>query len=621
MKYRFMISVDGGVTYDIPADPSGVPENLVEWERDTSNGRASKRMVIGGPLTFSGTQFRYFENLDVDGAHCEPIYIQIQLRCRAAWRVLWTGRFPKGGGSWDLDKCTWVITPDPIDRFTCLEEGWEIKQNILQVGPVDAAALNLPSLEFGACITVGLSTVNCSEFYDGIGYVNEWLPGHAQIEDANGDSYQLNIFWRERITTECVAGVPVPPPGSGWVLLTDDCASSGTATYIRQTAAVWGFGDAVRGTIVLGVPTPPDSDCLYQYIGTIDESTVDPFDLTLGPVPFFICLSAATGTELNRARPFDDIMAYLVDKLDCDIVGVRSDFFEINAPGDAPGFVAGENYVTGATNQVSALMFLQKSDAVDPGAAEPAVIGEISMKELLRVIGTMFQVLWDIDADGYLRLEHYSYFYTQPGIDTASYDTVERRAFASLNGEIPRVERASASEAQGRDFVGLDIKYSGPCVSSGSQKEIEYGIGEVMTDINMILSDPTSVSRKGFVILATAYDGSVYNAILDTGAITGNFTTNAPLSWANLQRDYWTWNRYLPSANMNGVDTVFDGFRANVQQQPMTVKCFDCEALAFDGDQTVATRLGEHFGDIRGQVEKASLDRSGNLKLTLRYSR
>jgi hypothetical protein len=44
------------------------------------------------------------------------------------------------------------------------------------------------------------------------------------------------IYAREKVTTNCVAGLPVPPSGTGWVLLSNDCSTTNTATYVRQSA-------------------------------------------------------------------------------------------------------------------------------------------------------------------------------------------------------------------------------------------------------------------------------------------------------------------------------------------------------------------------------------------------
>ena len=87
---------------------------------------------------------------------------------------------------------------------------------------------------------------------------------------------------------------------------------------------------------------------------------------------------------------------------------VVSDFFEWSPIGDTPGYVAGQNYVTGETNQVDHLVILQKSDAIDPTASNPATIGEITLKEMLQFMVETFRVYWIIDDDGNLRLEHIS---------------------------------------------------------------------------------------------------------------------------------------------------------------------------------------------------------------------
>jgi hypothetical protein len=43
------------------------------------------------------------------------------------------------------------------------------------------------------------------------------------------------IYAREKATTACVGGLPVPPLGAGWVLLSNDCGTTNTATYVRES--------------------------------------------------------------------------------------------------------------------------------------------------------------------------------------------------------------------------------------------------------------------------------------------------------------------------------------------------------------------------------------------------
>jgi hypothetical protein len=227
---------------------------------------------------------------------------------------------------------------------------------------------------------------------------------------------------------------------------------------------------------------------------------------------------------------------------------------------------------------------------------------------------------WDIDDDGYVRLEHWSYWVFAVGIDLLTSERPnEPLVYEAIGDEIPRIERAKWMDAQGRDFVGKDLIYDSPCVPDGSENVKEWSPGRITTDVSFIDTDPDAISKDGFVVLATTLVAGVYQTIIDTGAITGNFTSNAPMSWANLERDFWTYDRYLPTGNMNGVDTVFDAYLPNVKQEPVSITMC-CDVFGFDPKDRVngvlARRLGTH-----AYVESASLDLfNQRLTIVLRYA-
>ena len=631
MTIRFLISTDGGATFPTVVTPAGVPQQLIEWSTNQSNGRASKRMAMAGPLVFSAKDdYQLLKALEGSEGVCGPVHVRIEMRCGGSWQPLWSGYYPAGGGGWDLDKCLFTIQPDPYDRFTCLEENWEVKQNILNTPAHTLNTVALPAgFEVFATQWPGLASPPADYGWLQVDTQSLTFPSGMGVCSGSSTSYQ--IYWRETVFTDCVNGVPVAPAGSGWVQLSPgepqynpqapDCASENRTKWARQPLLTWPWPNdpivigppATSGNPILE-PTSPSCEAWFRF-GIL--TCVGGFSAGL-----FLCLNDADEvTSIDTARRWIDVLQHLVDKSGCGVAGIRSDFFEWDPVGDAPGYASGINYVTGRANQVDQLIILEKSDAVDPDATQAATREELTLKDALRHMFTMFRVLWDIDDDGYLRIEHYSYWFTQPGVNVSDYTNIERRVYASLNDEVPRIERATYKEALGGDFVGKDIVYSGPCVKSGSDKEVEYGVGDIVADLSMILSDPSSVSRRGIVMVATTFNGSSYDTIMDIGAITNTPTTNAPLSWANLQRDFWTWDRYLSSGNMNGEDVTFDGFRPNVQQEAITLRCFGCDALDFQSDRTIGTRLGEAFGGVRGQVEKATLDRSGNLSLVLKYAR
>ena len=628
MTYRWMVSEDGGATFARQVTPSGVTNPLFEWSKENGSARAGKRLKLASSLTFSAKDdYQYLKGRKDATGECEPIPIRFELKCSGVWEVLWTGRFAAGGGRWDLRKCLFTIKPQADDRFTCILERQDIKTNLMNAGVVTVRVATIPSLEFGTCTTIGTTPTPidaCEEFYGVPGsvlgpLVNGW--DNATTSQAAPGPSQVNFYWREYTSTECVDDTPVPPIGSGWELITDNCSTDGTAVYARQPVISWPFDEPTPGTVVDGVNIPPDDTCSWVFMGM--GGVEDPFDPeTTHPLPYYVCVQSAETQDLTRGRTLESCLELLVDRMGCGIAGIRSDFFGINPVGDAPGYVAGLNYVTGQATQTEGLVLFQKTDVIDPDAAQPAIRGEMTFKEMMVLLGLLYQVLWDIDDEGYLRIEHYVYWNSQLGLDlTTTNEVVESLIYDALNDEVPNVERATFEEAQGSDFIGKGIVYSGPCVTAiGESGEIEYTAKAVTTDVNMILSDPTSVSRKGFVLIACTYNGSEYDAIIDQGAITGDFIANAPLSWANLQRDFWTWNRYLPTGNMNGQDVTFDGFRPTKEQEEITVKCHGCGVLQFSADQLVRSTLGDqHFG-VDGTVEKATFDTSGNLRMSLRYS-
>jgi hypothetical protein len=319
-----------------------------------------------------------------------------------------------------------------------------------------------------------------------------------------------------------------------------------------------------------------------------------------------------------------EAMNYLLEKTGCEIGDAYSDFFEWNAIGDAVGYAVGVNYVTGETNQMNHLFIVQKSDAIDPTATNPATIGEMTLKELLSLFATAFRVFWKIDELGRFRVEHWSFWTTPVGLNVATYatdDKSEPMAYIHLKADIPRYERPKWAQAQGADFIGVDIEYSGPCVSTEGESDVkEYNVGQFMTDISFIGTDPDAIGKDGFVILATSFVDPDYWTILDTGALTGTLNTNAPLSWANLERDFWQHDRFLPTGTMNRALTEFLGFVPNIEQRNVFLK-FCCDYVNFDSSKRVATKLGFKLGSINAFVRRAEFDEATDgLTLTLRYA-
>lgn len=595
-------------------------------EEDLSVGCIGKRRKLNSDIVFSGADFDYFRSIERDATRrCEELTIRRQWRCNGVWKTIWTGTFSTGSGEWDFDKCEFTVRPDVLDEYTCIMRAMNKKVNVMQVAPVDAEAVIIPSLEFGICIP-GLPN-ECPDILDtdGVTPINEYQTANCQIvTSACPTGYTLCIYWRERQRTFCVAGVAVSPIGAGWTILEDNCAVDGTAVYVRNSTIPWTFGDATIVENASPNPTPPNDSCAWVYLGTVDiEVEVDPFCPGIFQ-HFYICLTSGAAIEYTRARPLQEIADYFLDIAGCTPTEMVSDFLEWNPPGDAPGYAVGINYVTGGANQHNAIVVLQNSDALDPAATNPATLGEMTLKEFFALLTTSMRLFWKIDALGRLRVEHWSFWTTPVGLSVATYatdDKSEPLSYAHLKSDIPRYERPKWAHAQGSDFVGADIEYSGPCVSTEGDNDVrEYNAGQFTTDLAYIDSDPDAIGKQGFTLLATTFDGLVYNTILDHGALSGNFLTNAPMSWANLERDFWQHDRFLPTGTMNREATEFLGFVPNIEQRNVFLK-FCCDYVDFDSSERVQTRLGIKLGNINAFVRRAEFDEATDgLTLTLRYA-
>jgi hypothetical protein len=638
MKYRFVISSDGGSTYDIPVSPSP-PGTLIRWNKDATSARSGKRMELGGELRFTGLDFTVLKELRRSNGSCFPVYVRLDLQC-GGWKPLWHGRFHVGGGTWDYRKCSVSVKPKPVDRYSCILDNQDRKVNLLLAGVTTARALRLPpNVEFAMCTSI---LEGCSDIYrsnHGWSVAKTWTP-------FPGVTYRL--YWRERLIMPCLPhpseafDIPATPAGSGWQLIANacnpsspdiECLEPGTALYVRPITEPYTFGDPVQGTFDPDTGHVPPAGCgAALFVGRGYGSAGNPGCSSYpndiqpggGEGSWFICLENGANQALTRCRTLKDCLGLLLSRMGCETAGVRSDFFGINPPGDAPGYTPGLNYVTGRPTETEHILLLDKTDAISPTASQPAMRAEMSFKELMKTLGTMYQVQWDIDADGFLRIEHCSYWNNPIGLDLTQVDSddlVEPHIHTDKSAEVPRVERATFLDAQGVDFSGMEIKYEGACVTDQENGGVvEYNLNDITTDISMILNEPTAVSRKGFVLLACRENAGGLDVIVSSGAITDSPVVNAPMSWANLQRDFWTWNRFLLYGNMNGADTEFDGARPNIEQEGITLLCFGCRALNLNANYRVRTSLGQQrLGGALGSIEQASLDVRGSLRLTAQY--
>lgn len=616
MRSQWVLSFDGGDTYSTTAVPVNDGDVKFERTQDLNAGQIFFRRFLRTELRFQDLYSQLW-TLRKGVFPCDPIYIRRQYYCSGVWKTYWTGVFSPAECSFDHDRCEVRILPKVFDKYSCILDQRDNRVNVLWVEPETVMGRVSINIEWG--IHGYHDNFGCVYEYDypppnqgGGGSWSYWALAHTHSFTPSAfQNFQWDIYWREVVTTECVNGVGIPPAGTGWAVLYDNCTLNGTVTWWREPITPYTYGDSF---------TDP-TNCGSGLIKTVlwPGGPVQSFSPGCSPVPVeiaarYICVPDDM-IEFQRARNLEDVINYLLERSGCG-GSVRSDFFEWDAPMDTPGYVGGVNYITGETNQVNALYVLQKSDATNPGASTPAAIGEWTFSDVMAALNTMFQVFWDIDDDGNLRIEHWYYWTLVNTTDIT--DATAPNTLQSTASTVPKIERLRYIEAGLKDFIGADIIYTGECTSD---EVVEYTLTTVTTDLSFVITDPNSIDKqRGFVMLATELDGSTIRTIEDVGALSLSVVTNAPLSVANLEADYWTWNRYLPTGTMNTRDATFDGVRPNMEQQDVVIPLC-CTNLSFDPRNAVETSLGNNLlgGRLGTVVSVNEEERTSEIKLNVRY--
>lgn len=611
-----MLSFDGGVTFDHQAHPLHSQDLSIDSSRDLDKGQIFFRDKLSGPLRFVMEDYEAIHARRKDPAfRCVSILIRLDERCAGEWREAWRGRFSPAKAKYELAKCIVEVAPETVDRYTCILDALKTRVNVLEVNPVNVDVTVLPAgmeILFANNPSLPLPPLTAEGWFQ-VDTQTLTRPALGGPFCASPQAFTMGVWWRETITTKCLNGAAVTPAGTGWVQL-NFCSPTGEIKWARPPVVAWPFGD---NALVVGPAVPPPIQpplspaCerwlrvgLFSCLGTPTVAGI------------YICLdNADSQVEYDTARPMLSVMERLISDANCGITAIRSDFFEWNPVGDAPDYTPGINYVIESPNDYAHLLMLHNSDAMNPTATNPAVRGELALEDMFSLFRDGPRVYWDIDDDGNLRLEHYLYWTEPIGLDIRTgHAAIEIMNYSADDADVPRIERASWMASQGQDHAGMDVIYDPAC--SGTDV-MEVNQSKFVSDIAMVLSTPEAVNKEGFTVLATQPITGGYSCIISEGAITGGLVTNAPMAWANLQAMLWQWDRYQPSATMNGILMDFPEYLPNVTQEKANYQscCLDT-----DFRKKVKSRLGDVLGEDATVAEASRNIRTDRVDLVLKYN-
>lgn len=594
-KFQYRIINRLGV---LQTEPLGESDFTIEWTRE-DEGRLDYKNELPSKIIFTGQAYANLLKLEQSIYRCDFVIIEVDRHCfanGAGFFTLWfSGRMSLNDGTWDLDRCIVEIKLDDVKEEQCYEDNKSQELNLLgEIFSRRTVMLNPTNVTLEK---VTYSTSGSGSDTDPVCMNNSvWTPGGDPYSEGwvvynqhfirsydGGGSYSCTTStgWaREVMTVACGS----PSPGPEWILVQDTCPG-GNQKYVRPAR------------LYSCKFTAPDYGSGYEE--------TDYTCLIIG--------DSATNVSIDNGLSLTDVINLFISRF-CTGFTFVSNFFQINP--DVPSTI---NYVTGQRSKTRFLTLYQKSDVKRPTATGNASKANLSFEKLIEFLVEMFNVRWRVEANT-IRMEHVSYFSRLQGFDLTQPKWAKyvkgKRKYTYANQEIPARETYKFMEAGYGDFQGMDIIYSGGCVSASSRNNVKnHSVDKITTDVELVLSNPDADSKivadDGFVLVGADFDGTQYFIITEP-TILGGSSLNNSVAWAQLHRDYHKWDRPLSRGNMNGLDTPFFSTKPTKKGEKITIPL--CCSDTFSPDDTVKTPLGA------GIVDKATYSfKDETLELEILY--
>ena len=552
-KYRF--TCNDGVS-DTPVYPlvSGLKRR---WEQESDSRLYRKKLAT--PLLFRKESFVYFKDIR-DAGTCTDVILTIERYCGGEWASWYVGKIPVFEGKYNYSRCEVEFDNiPPTDAFECFSQNLNRSFNWLDYGTGVDMNLIIGTIEVITCFTTTNPPTNSNSvlwFYKGCwgtGFVTSSTPDvslawrpivHQQHFDSDGTSAITTKWARERISSGS------PPVGDGWI-------SIGGGVYVRPV---------VYGIVTEVIFTEPLFD---------ERNWTAPM---LNP------------KFLTNARYLESTLTNIVNDLACDIDEIQSDFFNINPPADSP---TNDAYDYAAAN-FDNVMLLEKSDVVRGNATEDATRLDMTLKTFFESILNSLNVYYAVIDNGstrILRLEHYTWFNNQNGLDLTLLDggkyIVGLESFEASE-QVPAWEQFSYQESFRAPFLTQRINYPAACAT---QPGIDKGLNFMCADIGGLSENPDA-GLDGFVLACT--HNNFGSPLLNTlGA-----EANGAMAWDKIIPALWADGRARTDATATVSGYTVNSVRRRRQQARITAK-WCCED--FTPSELVQTQLG--WGEVKDAEE------------------
>lgn len=543
------------------------------WQLEDGTRFYRKRLTT--KLLFRGADYTYFRSV-YDAGECGSLTLLIEVYCGGVWREEFTGKLVVGQADWHFDRCEVVFDVQPNDVYDCFNRAIKKPLNWLSLsGEVVAETL------YGT-----VETIDCE--YSGADFGNPTTEYMFLKDCWSGGSADTTT------STD-------PDPSTAWRPLSQTQEYDEFGSPVLHIITTW-----ARETVD-SVSEPPGEG----WINISGTTWVRPISYETANYPFsgFNFYATFADDTISNGRYLSDILDNILPELGCDAVTeVRSDFFGINPPGDAPSNTA----YTYADAYFQNCLIFQKSDIVNADAVNDATMLLLTLSDFLTAIRDSLNVYWALEpiggGDYILRIEHWTYFDAPNGTDlTALDDGIYTKGNNQFKAqiEIPSAEVFDYQESHNDEFMRAKIEY--PVACSDGENELDYSLTQMSADVGGLLNN-TEAGLIGFVLVCTEPNGSGAYLINNTGSLL-----NGAMAWGSLHASLWVFGRFSMHGTSTDATITIESTRRFKEQAKISYK-YCCEETDFDPAQLLKSGLGW------GQIKDAEHDtRTDTITVTLAH--
>ncbi len=373
--------------------------------------------------------------------------IDVYEYCEDTWKNIFEGEFNWFNVNVDRDKKKLTISPKERTVKSCIESKWELDSVSIFYGTIQIVRPLAGVYEVQCCSSVSASFPDGSIFSCGLNPSEWWMKENTFTNIGFGQWEHKTCWHRVKQNGTCSGVVPIPPSGTGWVLLTNNC----------PTDSVW-----------------------------IRDSAND----------YLIAL-------MKNGRMLNSSLNSLFNETGCGLT-LRSNFLNINPSGPSPNNQAYKF----STDYLQELTLHQKSDVKRPMDTNPATVvaWTVTLKDIILDLIDLLNMEIRYDpVNNEARFEHVSFF---ASVATVNHSSIAKKnEYSQDQDNSERYEKYSYMDEMCSDyFKGKLIEYN---TGSGVAPIRLRKISTDVVFIQQAGASDQSINDSGFVLCSTKLIGGV----------------------------------------------------------------------------------------------------------------